>query len=485
VSYTTTADGRVRVTLIEGDGIGPEIASAVRRVLDAAGARIAWEPAVAGAKAFAAGVGSGVPEETLEAIRSTGVVLKGPLETPIGHGGKSANVTIRKLFEMFANVRPIRSIPGITTPFSDRAIDMVIVRENVEDLYAGIEHMQTPDVAQCLKLISRLGCEKIVRTAFALADAEGRDRVTCVTKANIMKLTEGMLLRVFEEVAPEYPHIRADQLLIDNTAYQMVRAPEAFGVIVTTNLNGDILSDLAAGLVGGLGIAPSANLGDGIAMFEAVHGSAPDIAGRDLANPTALLGSSIMLLRHIGQADVAARVEAAMLHTIGSGVKTGDLAGASGVGTTAYADAIIANLKDVPTAPPRGGKPFAMPVFTPDCGSSSPSTRRTIGFDLFIESREEPIAFGNALAEFAEGTPVRLKMISNRGTMVWPEYNPATDCVDHYRCRFVLRETEGAVDDATIVDIASRSGTRWRWMHIEKLDEIDGKAAYTRAQGES
>ena len=262
----TATSPKVKVTALPGDGIGPEVMNATLKILDAAGAPVEWEVAEAGAKAFERGVVTGVPRETLDSIATNKLALKSPLETPIGYGGKSANVTMRKFFELYANIRPVRELPGIATPFSGRGIDMVIVRENVEDVYAGIEHMQTTTVAH---------------------------------KANIMKLTEGMMKRMGEKVAKEYPGIRAGQVIIDNCAHQLVIRPEAYDVIVTSNMNGDIISDLAAGLVGGLGIAPSANLGDQVAMFEAVHGSAPDIAGKDMANPTALLSAAIMLLRHI------------------------------------------------------------------------------------------------------------------------------------------------------------------------------------------
>ena len=288
-----------RVTAIPGDGIGPEVMEAARRVLAAVGVPIEWEDAEAGGAAFARGIVSGVPDSAIASIARTRVVFKGPLETPVGHGGKSANVTLRKLFETFANVRPVRELPGVPTRFSGSGVDLVVVRENVEDLYAGIEHMQTPSVAQCLKLISRKGCEKIIRLAFELARAEGRTRVHCATKANIMKLTEGLMKKVFEEIAPEYPGIEAKHIIIDNCAHQLVMTPQQFQVIVTTNLYGDILSDLCSGLIGGLGFSPSVNLGHDVAIFEAVHGSAPDIAGQDKANPTAMILTAAMLLRHL------------------------------------------------------------------------------------------------------------------------------------------------------------------------------------------
>ena len=334
------------ITAIPGDGIGPEVMRAVQRVLAAAGARIDWEEAEAGAAVFKRGIASGCPQETLDSIARTGIVLKGPLETPVGYGEKSANVTLRKFFELYGNIRPVRELPGIRTPFSGRGIDLVIVRENVEDLYTGIEHMQSAGAAQCLKLITEPGCERIIRLAFALTQAERRHKLACATKANIMKMTEGMMKRVFERVAPEYPGIQASHIIIDNCAHQLVIAPEQFDVIVTTNMNGDIISDLAAGLVGGLGVAPSSNIGDSAAMFEAVHGSAPQIAGHDLANPTALLLSSVMMLRHIDDFAAAETVEQALMVTLEEGRNlTGDIAPrGTGVGTTAYTDQVIANL---------------------------------------------------------------------------------------------------------------------------------------------
>ncbi|MEZ6212559.1 MAG: isocitrate/isopropylmalate family dehydrogenase, partial [Phycisphaerales bacterium] len=288
-----------KVTMIAGDGVGQEVADATKAILKAAGARIDWEDAVAGKKAFDAGIASGVPNDTIESLQRTRVALKGPLETPVGHGGKSANVTLRKLFEMYGNIRPCRELPNVQGPFAGRGIDLIIVRENVEDLYAGIEHMQSPGVAQALKLISRKGCEKIIRLAFELATSLGRKKVSCSTKANIMKLTEGMLKRTFEDVTKEYPGFETDHVIVDNLCHQMVIRPEIYDVVVLTNMNGDIVSDLTSGLVGGLGIAPSMNLGDEAVMFEAVHGSAPDIAGQDKVNPTALLLSSVMMLRHL------------------------------------------------------------------------------------------------------------------------------------------------------------------------------------------
>jgi isocitrate dehydrogenase len=473
--------GAHAVTLIPGDGVGPEVVASARRLLEAAGVAIAWDERRAGAAVFRDGIPSGVPRDTLESIRRTGVVLKGPLETPVGYGEKSANVTLRKLFETYANVRPVKELPGVPTPYAGRGIDLVVVRENVEDLYAGIEHMQTPNVAQCLKLISRQGCEKIVRFAFELARAEGRPSVHCATKSNIMKLTEGLLQRTFEEIAPEYPEIAAHHIIVDNAAHQLVKRPEQFAVIVTTNLNGDILSDLASGLVGGLGFAPSGNYGDGVAIFEAVHGSAPKHAGKDVINPTAMILSATMMLRHLGETDAAARIDDALRRTLGAGVATRDAAGDDGLTTSAFTEAVVANLEP---AAGSGSRPSSAPARAVRIAPPAvPSSRHVIGVDIFVESNLAAETLGNGLERIAEGSPFRLKMMSNRGTMLYPPTGATTDAVDHWRCRFVLRDG-GEVADADILDLLSRVGAAHRWMHLEKLQEFDGEPAYTKAQGE-
>jgi isocitrate dehydrogenase len=481
VSLRTTA-----VTAIAGDGIGPEVMRAVQRILAAAGATIAWEEAEAGAAVFRRGIASGCPQETLDSIARTGLALKGPLETPVGFGEKSANVTLRKFFELYGHIRPVRELPGIRTPFSGRGIDLVIVRENVEDLYTGIEHMQSAGAAQCLKLITEPGCERIIRLAFALTQAEGRKKLACATKANIMKMTEGMMKRVFERVAPEYPDIAASHIIIDNCAHQLVIAPEQFDVIVTTNMNGDIISDLAAGLVGGLGVAPSSNIGDNAAMFEAVHGSAPQIAGKDLANPTALLLSAVMLLRHIGDFAAAEKVEQAVLVTLEEGRNlTGDIAAkGQGVGTTAFTDQIIANLGRDSSEASRQYQPLKMPVW-PDVVWHHPSAHREMmGLDVFIETEQRPDALAQSLQAAAEGTEFSLTMIENRGAQVWPARTGKPFLVDLFRCRFMLDvPSEGKPSD--IASLMGRISAHHHWMHVEKLQRFDGADGYTRAQGEN
>lgn len=484
-NYRVDEQGRKRVTLIRGDGIGPEVTRAAQRLIEAAGVRIAWEEHLAGAQVFRAGNPTGVPDETIESLRQTRVALKGPLETPVGFGEKSANVTLRKLFETYGNVRPVREVPGVVTPFSGRKLDLVVVRENVEDLYAGIEHLQTPGVAQCLKIMSKKGCEKVVRLAFEVAVAEGRSSVHCATKANIMKLTEGLMKRTFEEVAREYPSIKAHHLLVDNAAHQLVRAPEQFEVIVTSNMNGDILSDLTSGLIGGLGFAPGANLGADMAIFEAVHGTAPGIAGKDLANPTAEVLSAVMLLRHLDELEAASRIENAVLATFEAGFYTSDVKAEGALGTKAFTEKIVEHLGRAPKAVPvRTFKPLRLPEVRADRDFVKVKTRRIAGFDVFIESAADPRSIGRALEELVLGSPLRLKMISNRGTQVYPLTGTPTDCVDHWRCRFITRADTYQLRNEEIWELIGRVQKHFSWMHVEKLQEFDGAIGWTRAQGE-
>lgn len=482
-----TANGHAtpqRVTVIEGDGIGPEVVRATVAAVEATGANLEWEFADAGGRAFDRGIVSGVPTDTIESIDRNRLVLKGPLATPIGEGGKSANVTLRKMFETFANIRPARELPGVPSLFAGRGIDLVIVRENVEDLYAGIEHMQTPNVAQCLKLVSRLGSTRIAHAALSLAQSEGRNRVTAATKANIMKMTEGMFKREFEHASLDYLDIKTDHMLIDNCAHQLVMHPEKFDVIVTTNMNGDILSDLASGLVGGLGFAPSANIGYEVAMFEAVHGTAPDIAGQDKANPTAMLLSAIMLLRHISEFAAAEKLEQALFVTLLEGVHTCDVAGPSPVTTHQFTERVIANLGRTSEWTSRQYQPVKMPEIHRNVVDHQPGAREKVGVDIFIECEDTPTSIAQRLQELVAGSAFTLQMLSNRGTQVWPESQASPSCVDHYRCRFIFDSQHSWTNDS-VVELLKRIGKVYRWMHVEKLEEHDGVPTFTRAQGQN
>jgi len=475
-----------QITLIHGDGIGPEVIASTRTLIDATGLGIEWIDAEAGASVFKKGIASGVPKDTIEAISRTRVALKGPLETPVGFGEKSANVTLRKLFETFGNLRPVRELPGVPTPFSGRGVDLIIVRENVEDLYAGIEHMQTPGVAQCLKIISAKGCEKIVRLGFEVARAEGRKSIHCATKANIMKLTEGLLKRTFERIAPEYPDLQSSHIIIDNCAHQLVKKPEQFEVIVTTNMNGDIISDLSSALIGGLGFAPSANIGNDIAIFEAVHGSAPKYAGKDCINPTAMILSGVMMLRYLQHFDAATLIENAVFATLQEGkAMTRDVVGdAKAVGTKAFTDAVLANFGKAPTGQKaRSYRPLNVPRVA--SAPVTPKTRSLFGVDVFVEAALSPAEVGKKMETAATGTQFKLKMVSNRGTMVYPATGAETDCVDHWRCRFIMTpgdETQCTTQLTQLLQQVEQGGLRW--MHVEKLPVFDDARGYTMAQGE-
>jgi isocitrate dehydrogenase len=473
-----------KITVLPGDGIGPEVVDAALAIIKATGVPVEFEKCEAGARAFQKGIVTGIPKETIESIERTRVVLKGPLETPIGYGNRSANVTLRTLFETYGNIRPVRELPGVQTAFTGRKLDIVIVRENIEDLYAGIEYMQTPGVAEGLKIISREGCEKIVKLAFAFAIAEERKRVHCATKSNIMKLTEGLLQHTFEEFAPQYPSIEAKHILIDNAAHQLAMRPEQFDVIVTTNMNGDILSDLTSGLTGGLGFAPSANIGNDVSIFEAVHGSAPDIAGKNKANPTALILSSAMMLRHIGEGKAANDVEQAVLVTLESGMRTSDMIGVQNpASTTEFTEAVISNLgKRSKVSPPRDYKRVELPPAQLGVNVVTAKNRRLIGLDVYLESDLEPAKLAAGLELLAKPTPLKLQMITNRGAMVFPASGRRVSLVDHFRCRFMLRDGAAVLGDVEILALLGTIGARHRWMHIEKLQEFDGEPAFSKSQ---
>ena len=472
-----------QITVIPGDGIGPEVVEAALRIVQATGAKLEFERHAAGASIFERGIASGVPKETIESIERTRVVLKGPLATPLGHGNKSANVTLRTLFETFGNIRPVRELPGVKTPYSGRNLDIVVVRENIEDLYAGIEYMQTPGVAESLKIVSHEGCEKIVRLAFAFAVSEGRKRIHCATKSNIMKLTEGLLQHTFEAIAREFPSIESHHILIDNCAHQLVMRPEQFDLIVTTNMNGDILSDLTSGLTGGLGFAPAANIGNDVAIFEAVHGSAPDIAGQNKANPTALALSAAMMLRHIGEGGAANDVEQAILVTLESGLRMRDMQGSSApASTSAFTDAVISNLGKRSKLSASREYRTASIARTTDCVSTvAAASRRVVGVDVYVESDLQPSALAASLQSLAAGQPFKLELIANRGSAVFPNTGRNVSLVDHYRCRFVCAGG-GDFDDREILLLLARIGEAHRWMHVEKLQQFDGNDAFSRSQ---
>ena len=471
------------VTLIPGDGIGPEISDVVRKIIDASGAKINWEICEAGAEVFKKGLATGVPKETINSISRNKVALKGPLETPVGFGEKSANVTLRKLFETYGNIRPVREFPGVKTPYSGRNIDLVIVRESVEDVYAAIEHMQTSGAAQCLKLITRQGCERIVRLAFEFARSEGRKKVQCASKANIMKMTEGMLKRTFEEIATEYPEIESGHVIVDNCAHQLVKKPEQFDVLVMTNMNGDILSDLSSALIGGLGFAPGVNYGDDVLIFEAVHGSAPKYAGKNVINPIAMLLSGIMMLRFLEEYKAADIIEEALFYTLQEGkIMPRDVVGEEkGCKTTDFGDAVIGNMgKRCSAWSGRVHVPLKRDVMKV-LKTQNPVNEKLVGVDIFIETPVELNLLGQELSKKSAELGFSLKAIACRGSQVYPSVGTIPQLVPHFQCRF-LKEN---MNNEDILKLLSIIQSPHQWMHIEKLKTFDGKMSYSKFQAES
>ena len=428
------------ISVAYGDGIGPEIMQAVLSILDAAGAHIAPEIIEIGEKSYLSGHDSGIPEQAWQSMIKTGVILKAPITTPIGKGYKSLNVAIRKSFGLYANIRPCKSYrPFVPSNFPE--MDMVIFRENEEGLYAGIEYRQTQNVYEGLKLISEPGSVRIIRAAFEYAKAMHRQKVTCIVKDNIMKLTDGMFHGVFDDIAKEYPDIENEHLLMDIGTALIAADPERFDVIVTGNLYGDIISDVSAQVAGSVGLAGSANIGRNVAMFEAIHGSAPDIAEKNIANPSGLLNGAIMMLLYIDQAKVASLIENAWLKTIEDGIHTGDIADPKRtdqkVGTDEFAHAVIDRLGKNPEAFTTANYPTENSLKQQYTEIKRPKneTKTLVGVDIFLDVAEiEPFVLAKKLQTLT--TPLSLTMIDNRGLEMWPKCPPVATKLDHWRARF-------------------------------------------------
>lgn len=476
-----------RITVAKGDGIGPEIMDATLAIILAAGAKIEIDEIEVGEKVYLAGNTAGIAKESWDIIRRNKVFLKAPITTPQGGGYKSLNVTTRKFLGLYANIRPCISLhPFVKTKHP--IMDVVIVRENEEDLYAGIEHQQTDEVVQCLKLISRPGCEKIVRYAFEYAKQYGRKKVTCFTKDNIMKQTDGLFHQVFDEIAAEYPEIENEHWIIDIGAAKLADTPEAFDVIVMPNLYGDVLSDVAAQIAGSVGLAGSANIGETCAMFEAIHGSAPRRAGQNVANPSGLLQGAILMLNHIGQTDVAERVQNAWLKTIEDGIHTYDVykegVSKQKVSTSDFAKAVIANLGQQPTTLKSVSYAQGSALKLPKYQRKAAKKKELVGVDVFVHwagSSADELA---AIVKHLDSDTIKLNMITNRGIKVWPEGFEETFCTDHWRCRF--KPVEGAsIAQADIVQILSAAiNKNIDVIKTENLYAFDGKAAYSLGQGQ-
>lgn len=491
---------KTRIALAPGDGIGPEIMDAALSIFRAAGVEdsVEFVPVEMGEAVFDRDT-RGMTDDTARMIEDTGLVYKGPMGTPKGGGGKSINVSLRKMYGAFANIRHFQSLPGVETVYSRAGVpvNFYVIRENIEDTYGGIEHRMTPDVFECKRLISAPGCDQVHRAAFELARRLGIASVHCGHKANIMKLTDGIFLERFRSIAAEYPEIEHGDVIIDALCMNLVLKPQNYRMVVLPNLQGDIVSDLAAGLVGGLGFAPSANIGKHVSIFEAVHGTAPDIAGKGLANPTSLILSGLMMLRHIGLLSEAASIENAVLRTLESGVHTGDFGDPSTdpVGTRAFADAIIANLgkepqtREAAKSRQSASEPFARPE-RPRANAlmrTFETTRSSYaGVDLYIHTTLGAQEVAQRLQGVCEFAPFKLTMLSNRGTQVWPTGSVFTECVDYYRARFELRDasSSASMGQTPCIELLRRVSEKFEVVQYQPLKNYDGERGYSLAQGQ-
>jgi isocitrate dehydrogenase len=478
---------KVKISVANGDGIGPEIMDAVLKIFNAAKVPLEYDFVKMGKSVYDEGYTTGMTDEAKESIEHTGILFKGPMETPKGGGVKSINVTARKTWNTHSNIRKFQTIKGVDTVFSKAGIpiDITIVRENIEDTYGGIEHMMTRDVAVSRRIISRPGSEQVIRTAFITAIKEGYTRITCGHKANIMKLTDGMFLNTFYEIAKEFPQIKADDVIVDALCMKLVYAPQEFQCVVLTNLQGDIVSDLCAGLVGGLGFAPSANIGDHIKIFEAVHGTAPDIAGKNLANPTSLLLSGTIMLNQMGLEQYGAAIRNALLTAIDKGYHTGDFGAdrANSLNTTAFAEKVIAEL-DLSGINDNDAEKYIKPVKLANnrMMSSSNDIIETVGIDLFVGSEMQPAEIA-AIAQANLDADMEVTTITNRGTQVWPEGSKFTDLVDTYVVR-VEKNTTKEIKKKKFMEQAVRLYDFLNISSIEMLITINGERKYSLAQGQ-
>jgi isocitrate dehydrogenase len=480
------------IAVAKGDGIGPEIMEAVLHVFHAARVPLQYEFVDMGKWVFDKGFSTGMTPEAQQTIERLGILFKGPMETPKGKGVKSINVTARKVWNTFANKRVFQSLHGVDTVFSKAGIPIriTILRENIEDTYGGIEHMLTQDVAVSRRMITRPGCMQFLRYCFDMASKQGARRITCAHKANIMKLTDGLFLECFQEIAREYPHLNSDDIIVDDLAMKLVLRPNEFDIICLTNLQGDIMSDLCAGLVGGLGFAPSANIGEAISIFEAVHGTAPDIAGKHLANPTSLLLSGLMMLRHLGLWEQAATIENALLYTLEQGIHTGDFGdrNTASLNTPEFTAAIIANFGKLPSTnavPSQPNHPVELHMVRPKEFHMlvTPLTAPELinGVDLFLESAEQPGIVAEKCLRHP-GPKFTLTTLSNRGTQVWPTGSLFTNCANVYTARF--EKTDGPVTVADVLELCGRVSADFKICSYELLLQYGDIKGYSLAQGQ-
>jgi isocitrate dehydrogenase len=491
----------LRIALAKGDGIGPEIMDSTLDLFKAAGVtkHLEFVPVEMGKAVFDKGNTRGMTDEAIKTTEDCGLLFKGPMETPKGGGGKSINVTARKMWNAFANLRHFQTLPGVSTPYSKAGIpiNMYIVRENIEDTYGGVEHRLSNDMIQCKRLISAPGCDLVSRFAFHAAKSLGIKKVHCGHKANIMKMTDGLFLERFKQAAKDFPEIEIGDVIVDALCMNLVVKPQQYQMVVLPNLQGDIVSDLCAGLVGGLGFAPSANIGRHISIFEAVHGTAPDIAGKGIANPTSLILSGLMMLRHIGLTRSAATIENALLTGLEQGVRTGDFGDASKpvLNTRDFVKQIVERLGQAPkTVTPASVPETESITHAHDAKPASQQVIRTftqvvtqvVGCDIYLDTPLSPVAVADEMQRCCQDTPFKLTLISNRGTQVWPTGSVYTECVDYYRVRFELREgtVAGSIGQSRAVALMDKIAEKFTVCSFELLRAFDGIKGFSLAQGQ-
>jgi isocitrate dehydrogenase len=481
--------GKQKITVAYGDGIGPEIMQVTLDILIAAGANVEFDVIEIGEKVYRKGIPTGISDGAWDSLRNNKVFLKAPITTPQGGGFKSLNVSTRVALGLFSNVRPCRSFfPYV--PTNHPLTDLVVIRENEEDIYSGIEHQQTNEVVQALKLISKPGSERIIRFAFEYAKAYGRKKVTCMTKDNIMKQADGLFHRIFNKVAREYPEIENNHMIIDIGSAIIADRPHSLDVVVTQNLYGDIISDIAAQVTGSVGLGGSANIGDKVAMFEAIHGSAPDIAGLDIANPSGLLNAAVMMLVHIDQAKVAEKIENAWLKTIEDGIHTSDIYNKDSVRkvwTSEFAKEVILRLGQTPNRLRPVSYKSGASMKKIELDKPVVAKKELVGVDIFFDWNEkgrDPKILGDSLKKISTDT-LNLKMITNRGVKVYPDGYPGTFCTDHWRCRFVSLEEGNEVSHAQIIELLNQINSKgFDFIKTENLYTFDGERGYSLGQGE-
>lgn len=476
------------ITIARGDGIGPEIMDATLLVLKEAGAQLEMEEIEIGKAVYARGIPTGIEDSSWSSLRRTKVFLKAPITTPQGGGFKSLNVTVRKTLGLFANVRPcISYAPYVETKHPN--MNLVIIRENEEDLYGGIEYRQSQDVMASLKIITRPGSEKIARYAFEYARSSGRKKVTCMTKDNIMKMSDGLFHKVFDEIGQEYPDIQQDHYIIDIGSARIASAPETFDVILVPNLYGDIVSDIAAEITGSVGLGGSANVGERCAMFEAIHGSAPDIAGKGIANPSGLILGAVMMLVHIGQNDVAARIHNAWLQTIEEGIHTGDIyregKSRERVGTNEFTKALISRLGQQPRTLPaiNYGENRPGGMILPPLKPRVVQNKTLVGTDIFVNWEGKPDDLADLVLPLViDG--LELSVISNRGVKVWPRGLPETFCTDDWRLRLMGKNGELISHRQVVSQLNKLCEAGIDFVKTEHLYSFDGESGFSAAQGQ-